>query len=152
MEYFGARVLYRSGKANVLADYLFRPLEAAHAAGENGKGQTPEKIIHPKQLNRLNLQAIYEHIVYDKFLPPIMDDNWVRKHFIVYKNEFHKISKHTRDPGDPPHSDSLAIEAVIMLQIPEQKELVAAVAQQCIEEGVNLKVWVETRVYFKILS
>jgi hypothetical protein len=29
---------------------------------------------------------------------------------------------------------------------------VAAVAQQCIEEGVNLKVWVETRVYFKILS
>jgi hypothetical protein len=30
--------------------------------------------------------------------------------------------------------------------------LVAAVAQQCIEEGVNLTVWVETRVYFKILS
>jgi hypothetical protein len=29
---------------------------------------------------------------------------------------------------------------------------VAAVAQQCIKEGVNLKVWVETRVYFKILS
>jgi hypothetical protein len=33
-----------------------------------------------------------------------------------------------------------------------QLEIVAAVAQQCIEEGVNLKVWVETRVYFKILS
>jgi hypothetical protein len=32
------------------------------------------------------------------------------------------------------------------------KAFVAAVAQQCIEEGVNLKVWVETRVYFKILS
>jgi hypothetical protein len=32
------------------------------------------------------------------------------------------------------------------------KHDVAAVAQQCIEEGVNLKVWVETRVYFKILS
>jgi hypothetical protein len=32
------------------------------------------------------------------------------------------------------------------------KIFVAAVAQQCIEEGVNLKVWVETRVYFKILS
>jgi hypothetical protein len=31
-------------------------------------------------------------------------------------------------------------------------KIVAAVAQQCIEEGVNLKVWVETRVYFKILS
>jgi hypothetical protein len=33
-----------------------------------------------------------------------------------------------------------------------QNIFVAAVAQQCIEEGVNLKVWVETRVYFKILS
>jgi hypothetical protein len=32
------------------------------------------------------------------------------------------------------------------------KPIVAAVAQQCIEEGVNLKVWVETRVYFKMLS
>jgi hypothetical protein len=59
----------------VLADYLSKPPEAAHAAGENGKKQTFEKIIRPKQLNRLNLQAIYEHIVYDEPLPPIMNDN-----------------------------------------------------------------------------
>jgi hypothetical protein len=31
-------------------------------------------------------------------------------------------------------------------------KIVAAVAQQCMEEGVNLKVWVETRMYFKMLS
>jgi hypothetical protein len=75
IKHFGARVFYRSSKANVLADYLFKPPEAAHAAGENGKRQTFEKIIRPKQLNRLNLQAIYEHIAYDKLLPLIINNN-----------------------------------------------------------------------------
>jgi hypothetical protein len=123
MEHFGARVLYRPGKANVLADYLSKPPEAAYAAGENGKGQTFEKVIRLKQLNRLDLQAIYEHIAYDKPLPPIMNDNWVRKHFIIHKDEFHRVSKHIRDPGDPPHSGGLAIKAIIMLRILEQEEL-----------------------------
>jgi hypothetical protein len=123
MEHFGARVLYRLGKANMLADYLFKPPEAAHAAGENGKRQTPEKVIRPKQLNRLNLQTIYEHIAHDEPLPPIMNDNWVRKHFIIHENKFHKISKHIRDSGDPPHSNGLATKAVIMLRILEQKKL-----------------------------
>jgi hypothetical protein len=75
IKHFGARVLYRPGKANMLADYLSKSPEAAYAAGENGKRQTPEKIIRPKQLNRLNLQAIYEHIAYDELLPSIMDNN-----------------------------------------------------------------------------
>jgi hypothetical protein len=75
IEHFGARVLYRPGKANMLANYLFKPPEVAYAAGENGKRQTFEKVIRPKQLNRLNLQTIYEHIAYDEFLPPIINDN-----------------------------------------------------------------------------
>jgi hypothetical protein len=46
IKHFGARVLYRSGKVNVLADYLSRPPENAHAAGENEKQKQ-------KQIKRL---------------------------------------------------------------------------------------------------
>jgi hypothetical protein len=48
MKHFGARVLYRSGKANMLANYLSKPPKAAYAVGENGKKQTSEKVIRPK--------------------------------------------------------------------------------------------------------
>jgi hypothetical protein len=123
IKHFSARVLYRSSKANMLANYLSKPPKIAYATGENRKRQTPEKVIRPKQLNRLNLQTIYEHITYDKPLPPIINNNWMRKHFTVHKDEFHKISKHTRDFGDPPHPDGLVTEAVIMLRISKQEEL-----------------------------
>jgi hypothetical protein len=44
------------------------------------------------------------------------------------------------------------LDLIVCVTAIKTKIVVAAVAQQCIEEGVNLKVWVETRVYFKILS
>jgi hypothetical protein len=53
MEHFGARVLYRPGKANVLADYLFRPPELAYTGNE--RKERGKQIIRPEHLNRLNL-------------------------------------------------------------------------------------------------
>jgi hypothetical protein len=122
MEHFGARVLYRSGKANVLADYLSRPPENAHAADENEK-QKQKQIKRPEQLNRVNLQAIYEHFAISEPLPPIISENWMRKYFTIHDNELHMVSKHSRDPGDFPHPAGITTEATILLRIPEYGEL-----------------------------
>jgi hypothetical protein len=65
MENFGAKIIYRFSKANVLADYLSRSPEIAYAivAGEEGG------ITRPEEFNKMNLQAIYEHLAYSKELP-----------------------------------------------------------------------------------
>jgi hypothetical protein len=47
----------------------------------------------------------------------------MQKHFTIYENEFHKVSKHIRNSGDPPHSGDLATKVVIMLRILEQGKL-----------------------------
>jgi hypothetical protein len=63
IKHFGARVLYRPGKANMLADYLSKSPELAHI-GDKRK-ERDKQIIRPKYLNKLDLQAIFEHIAYD---------------------------------------------------------------------------------------
>jgi hypothetical protein len=116
---FGARIIYRPGKANVLADYLFRPPETAHAivAGEEGG------ITRPEELNRMDLQAIYEHLAYSEELPPALNSKWTKSHFVVHNGQFHRVSRHSRDPGDPPHPGGLTTEAAVLLKIPEVDEL-----------------------------
>jgi hypothetical protein len=48
---FGARIIYRFSKANVLADYLSRPPETAHAIIASEKGG----ITRLEEVNRMNL-------------------------------------------------------------------------------------------------
>jgi hypothetical protein len=50
MQHYGVRVFYRSGKANILADYLSKPSEGVFGANE--------KVANPKPIkNRKNLIA-----------------------------------------------------------------------------------------------
>jgi hypothetical protein len=53
MEHFEARVLYKPGKANMLAYYLSRPPESAHTDDEGEKRD--KQITRPKHLNRQDL-------------------------------------------------------------------------------------------------
>jgi hypothetical protein len=121
LQHYGVRVFYRSGKANMLADYLSKPPKGVFAANE--KGANPKPIKKPEELNRVNLQAIFEHIIYNQPLPPILDHNWVYTHFAVHNGELQKISKFDREHGDPPHSGELTTKATMTLRIPEYGEL-----------------------------
>jgi hypothetical protein len=119
MENFGARIIYRPGTANVLADYLSRPPDTAHAADERKRA----RITRPKELNRIDLQAIHKHLSYNEPLPPILESKWVKKHFVVYNNHLHRISQHNKDPDDPSHPGGLTTKAAVLLRVPETGEL-----------------------------
>jgi hypothetical protein len=88
MENFGARIIYRPGTANVLADYLSRPSDTAHAADE----REGVHITRPEELNRIDLQAIHEHLSYNEPLPSILKSKWVKKHFVIHNNHLHYVS------------------------------------------------------------
>jgi hypothetical protein len=119
MENFGARIIYRPGTANVLADYLFRPPDTAYAADEREEA----RIIRPKKLNRVDLQAIHEHLSYNEPLPPILESKWMKKHFVVHNNHLYRVNQHSRDPGDPSHPGGLTTKAAVLLRGPETGEL-----------------------------
>jgi hypothetical protein len=82
IEYYGIRIIYRFGKANMLADYLSRSPETAYSAEEGEKQPDAENpanpavanmlVKQPKQLTRINLQAIYEFLATGELLPPII--------------------------------------------------------------------------------
>ena len=77
IEHYGMRIIYRSGKLNVMADYLFRPPEdiwktTFPVLKEEGEGDDLSQnntIKDPWQLNRLDLQAIAEHLSHGEALP-----------------------------------------------------------------------------------
>jgi hypothetical protein len=119
MENFGARIIYRPGTANILADYLSKPPDTTHAADER-KGA---RITRPKELNRIDLQAIHEHLSYNEPLSPILESKWVRKHFVIYNNHLHRVSQHSRNPDNPPHPGVLTTKAAVLLRVPETGEL-----------------------------
>jgi hypothetical protein len=118
MKNFGARIIYRPGTANVLADYLSRPLNTAYAADEREGAH----ITRPKELNRVDLQAIHEHLSYNEPLPSILESRWVKKYFVIYNNHLHRVSQHSKDPGDPPHLGGLTTKAAVLLRVPETGE------------------------------
>jgi hypothetical protein len=90
LEHYGARITYRAGKANVLVDYLSRSPEPAYAARE-GKLKQMKPITRPEVLNRIDLQAVYEHLARDEPLPPNLDPTWVRKHFVKHEDRLCKV-------------------------------------------------------------
>jgi hypothetical protein len=125
IEHYGIRIIYRFGKANVLADYLLRPPETAHSAEEGEKQPDAENpanpavanmlVKRPEQLTRINLQAIYEFLATGEPLPPIIKAKWVHKHFIKHADSLYKIQNCSRDPGDLSHAGGMANKAIILL-------------------------------------
>jgi hypothetical protein len=125
IEHYGIRIIYRSGKANVLADYLSRPPEIAHPAEEGEEQPDAENPANPavanmlvkrlEQLTRINLQVIYEFLAIDELLPPIIEAKWVHKHFIKHADSLHKIQNCSRDSGDPFYASGMANKATILL-------------------------------------
>ncbi|KAI0992367.1 hypothetical protein K3495_g15819, partial [Podosphaera aphanis] len=138
IEHYGVRILYRKGKANVLADYLSRPPEKAFPSEENDNNslkslnkhsndlETPISvhITQPEQLNRIDLQAIFEFLSQNQTLPPNLDYNWVLNNFSIYAGNLHRIKKnHTTSIGDPPAFPGTAV----LLRVLEYEELVATI-------------------------
>ncbi|KAI2620519.1 hypothetical protein GGR54DRAFT_647414 [Hypoxylon sp. NC1633] len=118
IEHFGIRIVYRPGKANVLADYLSRPTEMANPATE----LTEQPVVQDfRLLTRLDLQAIFEHINQGQTLPPALKE--MRRHFVSHDNQLYKICRHERAPGDAPHAGGTATRATTLQKVVEYDEL-----------------------------
>ena len=111
IEHYGMRIIYRSGKLNVMADYLSRPPEdisettfpvLGEEEGEGDDLSQNDTIKDPWQLNRLDLQAIAEHLSHGEALPARITEDWVRIHFIWHQDALHRILTYQRVPGDQP--------------------------------------------------
>jgi hypothetical protein len=122
IKHYEIPIIYRSGKANMLADYLSRSPEAAHPATEFDEEKKPTataKPLRPEQLNRLNLQAIYKHLFRATPLPPNLDASWVCKHFIMHDGRLYKIAIYNKAYGNPPYSVGIVATATVLLPVPE---------------------------------
>ncbi|KAI1007598.1 hypothetical protein K3495_g626 [Podosphaera aphanis] len=83
IEHFNIKIIYRPDKANVLADYLSRPYDSEFPTIERGRNAVEddgdflvslgddsrrtetsemEEVRHPHQLNRIDLQCIFEYL------------------------------------------------------------------------------------------
>lgn len=103
IEHYGIRIQFRPGKANLIADYLSRPPETDYIEpvypvlrDDEEEGDQPippldpaEKILYPHQLNRLDLQAIFEFLLHNSALPPAIDPFWCRKNFTTHDNKLY---------------------------------------------------------------
>jgi hypothetical protein len=86
-----------------MADYLSRPPKFANPAleGEQAGGSTVED---STRLNRLNLQAIIEHMAHNEPLPFNLSRKWIARHFALHDGQLRKVVTHSKAPGDPPHA------------------------------------------------
>lgn len=133
IEHYGVRIIYRKGNANVLADYLSRPPDLVFSIEEremdiNNQQQMDlypeedlEKIQNPEQLNRINLQCIFEFLTQNRALPSNLTENWVYKNFGVYNNKLHRII-----PNKPINIGDLPVAqgAITYFEILEYEELI----------------------------
>ncbi|KAI0999844.1 hypothetical protein K3495_g8354, partial [Podosphaera aphanis] len=134
IEHYGVRILYRQGKANVLADYLSRPPEKnfnseeiEHPENENTNVNSnsfshpnitqpnltsDEKnnvIKYPDLLNRIDLQCIFEYLTLKQPLPNKLTPDWVLLNFTVYNDKLHLIRHNAPySPGKPPSTSGIA--------------------------------------------
>ncbi|POS82548.1 hypothetical protein EPUL_005935, partial [Erysiphe pulchra] len=141
IEHYGIRILYRKGKANVLADYLSRPPQNASIETTNAfpveKGERDENLLHqtdtesqleqvkyPEQLNRIDLQCIFEFLKQEEDLPFNLNPDWVRKNFGIFDNTLHFIKmKKPKQIGDPPEPPG----AIILFKVLEYEDLISTV-------------------------
>lgn len=147
IEHYNVKIIYRKGKATVLADYLSRPpdhtyqnfpaKEDEEEGNENSSLTSDnnlelEKIKFPHQLNRIDLQCIFEFLSQNENLPDNLDDEWVRKNFGILNNKLHliKINKQN-NIGDPPEPAGVAI----FLEVLEYEDLVKTLEKVHISLG-----------------
>ncbi|KAI0996162.1 hypothetical protein K3495_g12018 [Podosphaera aphanis] len=110
MEHYGINIVFRQGKANVLADYLSRPEELVLVSSETDYWKTvlnkpisPKEQTHTKKpqtitrldvLSRIDLQSIFEYLATNEPLPARLLDTWVTKHFAIHNNELYFLLHH----------------------------------------------------------
>ncbi|KAI0995372.1 hypothetical protein K3495_g12810, partial [Podosphaera aphanis] len=138
IEHYGINIVFRKGKANVLADYLSRPEESAFKSLENPdfwqtvlndktkppvKNQTnkPQPITRLDVLSRVDLQAIFEFLSTKEPLPARLSDAWVARNFSIHDSELYfLLHQPTTTIGEPPTKPG----AITMLKIIEYEALV----------------------------
>ncbi|KAI1001154.1 hypothetical protein K3495_g7045 [Podosphaera aphanis] len=124
LEHYGIRIVYRPGKANVLADYLSRPRESVFVNDTYQHGNSPVTnsncVSNLHHLSRIDLQAIFEFFALGHALPSRLDEGWVRQNFAVHQNKLYRLQivpdSHTGDPPTP-HG------AISLQEIPDYYEL-----------------------------
>ncbi|KAI0997543.1 hypothetical protein K3495_g10645 [Podosphaera aphanis] len=136
IEHYGINIVFRQGKANVLADYLSRPQEPVLVSSETDHWKTIlNKPISPKEqtytkkpqtitrldvLSRIDLQSIFEYLATNEPLPARLLDTWVTKHFAIHNNELYFLLHHPNVTiGEPPTKAGV----ITMLKIIEYETL-----------------------------
>lgn len=74
-------------------------------------------IKYPHELNRIDLQAIFEYLQFDSSLPPGIRSEWVKKHFTIHEDNLCRVMKYTRAPGVPPNPVDLAFKSTVLLKV-----------------------------------
>ncbi|KAI0993586.1 hypothetical protein K3495_g14598, partial [Podosphaera aphanis] len=146
IEHYNIKIIYRPGKANVLADYLSRPCNSEFPIIERGRNAVEdegddlvslgddsrrtetselEEVRHPHQLNRIDLQCIFEHLSVGQTLPQKITEDWVTNNFTIYKNKLHLIrGNQTQGPENPLGP----LGSATLLEILEYQDLMTIIA------------------------
>ncbi|KAI1004419.1 hypothetical protein K3495_g3793 [Podosphaera aphanis] len=151
IEHYNVRILFRPGKANVLADFLSRPVASVfplleEEGRDTGTGEPideshassgPEmaditQVKFPYQLNRIDLQCILEFLTLRQPLPSKITESWVLQNFTVFDNKLHLIRKNRmHSVGDPPGPAGVAT----LLEVLEYEDLVSTVTRVHEDQG-----------------
>ena len=151
IEHYCIKIIFRKGKANVLADYLSRPSQdspsnqsnafpsreedaniSTHSLPSTNNQSDIEIIKYAEQLNRIDLQCIFEFLVEKQDLPPNLKPDWVNKNFGVYENKLHRIKKiQPTNVGDPPQP----IGSIICLEVLEYEDLISKMKKLHEDQG-----------------
>ncbi|KAI0996082.1 hypothetical protein K3495_g12100, partial [Podosphaera aphanis] len=146
IEHYNIKIIYRPGKANVLADYLSRPCDSEFPIIERGRNAVEdegddlvslgddsrrtetselEEVRHPHQLNRIDLQCIFECLSVGQALPQKITEDWVTNNFTIYKNKLHLIrGNQTQGPENPLGP----LGSATLLEILEYQDLMTIIA------------------------
>ncbi|KAI0992873.1 hypothetical protein K3495_g15311 [Podosphaera aphanis] len=135
IEHYRIQIVYRQGKANLLADYLSRPTEVSNCSGETlppSSADRQHQIRRLERLNRIDLQSLYEFLSLGNSLPSQLTEQWARANFTVLNPKLHRIYHFTPTPlGDPPCLPG----AIILQEVLEYDELVDLLSQTYKSQG-----------------
>ncbi|KAI0998222.1 hypothetical protein K3495_g9972 [Podosphaera aphanis] len=133
IEHYGIRILYRKGKANLLADYLSRPQTTVSTTNffsgeEEGDSEPPElpPVKSPEQLNRIDLQCIFEFLSEKQELPSNLDAAWTKSNFAIHNGNLHRVITSS------PDNDGDRIQqagALIFLKVLEYEDFLNTITQ-----------------------
>ncbi|KAI1003237.1 hypothetical protein K3495_g4970 [Podosphaera aphanis] len=140
IEHYGINIVFRQGKANVLADYLSRLPDSSLPVAERNNywdavlGSSPAPADNSQRipivsrvdaLSRVDLQAIFEFLSSSEPLPTRLDSAWVKKYFTIYDNKLYfLLPQPVVSIGEPPSRPG----AITMLKVVEYESLIAEAA------------------------